>query len=40
MSAHQYVRGHHSPGFTMSVYGHVRPSDLPDLDTLADWGAG
>jgi integrase len=32
--------GHHSPAFTLSVYGHVAPADLPDLDALAELSEG
>jgi integrase len=27
--------GHSSPGFTLSTYVHLLPSDLPDRETLA-----
>jgi hypothetical protein len=30
--------GHHSPGFTLAVYAHVLPDDLPDLGALLGVG--
>lgn len=30
----QIVLGHHSPAFTLAIYAHLLPSDLPDVDFL------
>lgn len=32
----QMLLGHHSPAFTLEVYVHMLPEDLPDLDFLDD----
>lgn len=32
----QIILGHHSPAFTLAVYAHLLPSDLPDVDFLDD----
>jgi hypothetical protein len=39
----QHWLGHHSPAFTLAVYVHLLPDDLPDpafLDTLAGGNKG